>query len=71
MQKAFENKFKKKYSISKEAKIAQLVERLAPVLPSFPSPLFHENQCEFETHRRQYCSRTFLGQCVGGLHKIQ
>ena len=40
------------------------VGRAFGFLPSISPPLFHENSREFETHRRQYCSRTFLGQCA-------
>ena len=39
------------------------VDRAFGFLPSFSSPLFHENLREFESHRRQYCSWNFLGQC--------
>ena len=37
-----------------------MVERLATYLPF----CCHENLREFESHRLQYCSRTFLGQCA-------
>ena len=40
--------------------IAQLLERPANYLPF----CCHENLREFESHRLQYCSRTFLGQCA-------